>query len=443
MRMGSPATTPTFTGMGVAARRLTDTMTQNPAVGAVDLFSGAGGLAEGLTDAGCSVALGSDVWSPAAKTYTANFPGHPFAECDVRELSATDIKATGVTEVPWMLAGGPPCQGFSSAGARRGGDPRNTLVGRYAELAAELAPDVVLFENVEGFLTAEDGRYVIGLLDPLIEAGYRVSLRKVNVANFGVPQLRKRVVGIAALHRDPVDLEFTHRAFGAPGTSLVGHGLPQTLTVEEALAGLPKPTEQKPGEPTWHWKRASSAVELERITHLKPGQTMRDLPEHLWHPSYKRRANRRVSDGTATERRGGAPAGLRRLVPDEPSKAITGAATREFIHPYENRALTLREAARLQTFPDRFDFVGNTSEVATLIGNAIPPCFAAALARAGVETALQTRDTGQGGALVRFEPTPSGGMSPALARVTELVNTRYPRSGAVAQADEQMELEWA
>lgn len=412
-----------------------------PVVGAVDLFSGAGGLAEGLAEAGCSVALGSDHWEPAAKTYTANFPGHPFLQCDVRDLSAVDVKGTGVTDGPWMLAGGPPCQGFSSAGARRGGDPRNTLVGKFAELAAELLPEVVLFENVEGFLTSEGGRYVIGLLDPLIEAGYRVSLRKLNVANFGVPQLRKRVVGIAALHRDPTELEFTHRAFGAPGTSLVGRGLPPAPTVREALDGLPAATEDQSHEPTWHLKRMSSPTELERIAHLRPGQTMRDLPEHLRHPSYQRRANRRVSDGMPTERRGGAPAGLRRLLPDEPSKAITGAATREFIHPSEDRALTLREAARLQTFRDHFDFVGTTSDVATLIGNAIPPRFAGALARAGLQTALKTRDSGRPGALVRFEPTPSGGMSPALAEVTQLVQSRYQSGGHVCDED-QLELAW-
>lgn len=418
-------------------------MTSTPLVSAVDLFSGAGGLAVGLIAAGSQVALGSDFWAPAANTYRANFPDHPFLQVDARELAEPDIKESGVTDGLWIMAGGPPCQGFSSAGARRGGDARNTLVGRYAELAASMLPDVVLFENVEGFLTAEGGRFVVGLLDPLIEAGYRVSLRKLNVANFGVPQLRKRVVGIAALHRDPIDLQVTHRAFGAPGTSLVAHGLPQTLTVAEALAGLPEPTPERPGNPTWHWRRKVGDIELARINGLKPGQTMRDLPEELRHPSYRRRANRRVSDGTATERRGGAPAGLRRLMPDEPSKAITGAATREFIHPCADRALTLREAARLQTFPDEFDFVGTGSDVATMIGNAIPPRFAEALARAGMETALQTRDQGERGALVRFEPTPAGGMSPALAAVTELVNSRYPRAGAeTPQADEQLALTW-
>lgn len=418
-------------------------MTSELNVRAVDLFSGAGGLAVGLSAAGSEVALGSDIWTPAANTYRANFPDHPFLEMDAFDLSAHDIKKTGVVDGLWIMAGGPPCQGFSSAGARRGDDARNTLVGRFSELAVSLLPDVVLFENVEGFLTAEGGRYVVALLDPLIEAGYRVSLRKVNVANFGVPQLRKRVVGIAALHRNPIDLQFTHRAFGAPGTSLVGHGLPQTATVEDVLGDLPEPAIGVQGVPSWHWRRKVSDVELARIQALLPGQTMRDLPEELWHASYRRRANRRVSDGTATARRGGAPAGLRRLIPTEPSKAITGAATREFIHPHKDRPLTLREAARLQTFPDDFDFVGTSTDVATMIGNAIPPKFAHALARAGMETALLTREEGQEGALVRFEPTLSEGMSPALAGVTELVNRRYSRGSATVDQNQQLELKWA
>jgi DNA (cytosine-5)-methyltransferase 1 len=414
-------------------------------VAAVDLFSGAGGLALGLQAAGVEVRLGSDFWKPAANSYRANFPDHPFLEVDARDLGSAEVGPKIPASTPWVMAGGPPCQGFSSAGNRRSDDPRNTLVGVYAELAAQLLPDVVVFENVEGFLTAEGGRFVQALLDPLIEAGYRVSLRKLNVANFGVPQLRKRVVGIAALHRDPIDLDFTHRAFGAPGTSLVAHGLPQTLTLADALAGLPAPSDSRPGEPSWHWKKPAKGLELERISNLKPGQTMRDLPEHLWHESYRRRANRRVSDGTPTERRGGAPSGIRRLVADEPSKAITGAASREFIHPTEDRSLTLRECARLQTFPDGFQFVGNANDVATMIGNAIPPRFAHALAEAGRRTALQTRDAGLPGALIRFEPTPSGGMSPALAKVTEMVRTRYPSGdGEVLPVEsEQLEMQWA
>src|SRR5690606_12779965 len=99
----------------------------------------------------------------------------------------------------------------------------------------------------------------------------------------------------------------------------------------------------------------------------------RDLPQELWHGTYSRRANRRVSDGVPTDRRGGAPAGLRRLRPDQPSKAITSAAPSEFVHPLEDRMLTLRECARLQTFPDEFLFAGSRSERAVQIGNAVPP----------------------------------------------------------------------
>src|SRR5206468_12426062 len=117
-------------------------------------------------------------------------------------------------------------------------------------------------------------------------------------------------------------------------------------------------------------------VDLERAKALKPGQRMRDLPTELWHDSYRRRANRRVMDGTPTERRGGAPAGVRRLVPDAPSKAITGGSLAEFLHPSEDRSLTLRECARIQTFPDEFTFQGTCAERAQLIGNAVPPLLA-------------------------------------------------------------------
>src|SRR5258706_14860618 len=118
-----------------------------------------------------------------------------------------------------------------------------------------------------------------------------------------------------------------------------------------------------------------------RARRLKQGQRMRDLPEELWHESYKRRAYRRVMDGTPLEKRGGAPAGLRRLRANEPSKAITGAAINEFIHPTEDRPLTVRECARIQTFPDNFVFVGSRRDRAQQIGNAVPPDFAAAIAR--------------------------------------------------------------
>lgn len=396
-----------------------------PAPTVVDLFCGAGGLTVGFEDSGFDIAVASDFWHPAAETHRANFPHTPFFEADIREISPTDIKNYCGGAAPDVVAGGPPCQGFSSAGTRSEGDVRNTLVGIYTNLAVELEPNVIVFENVEGFLTAGEGRFVTDLLDPLIGAGYSIRLEKLNVAHFGVPQLRKRVIAIATKGRTPAPLEPTHSASGAPGVWRRGIGLPYTRTVGDALRhAIADPTDplSKIREP--------SELERMRVEALKPGQTMRDLDPSLRHASYARRANRRVADGMPTEKRGGAPAGLRRLVATEPSKAITSAAIREFVHPTENRLLTLREAATLQTFPVNFQFIGTRSEISTMIGNAIPPAFAAALGSAVFETLARPQREVQG-ELTDFIVTHAEAMSPALRRTVNLVNQRYNRLSPV------------
>lgn len=387
-------------------------------VTAIDLFCGAGGLTQGFTDAGIEVSLASDLWKPAADTHKENFPHIRFVQEDVREIQIKDLIGP-FGRKPLIVAGGPPCQGFSSAGARRIEDQRNTLVREFALKAVALEPEVILFENVEGFLTSAKGRYIIELFDPLVEAGYLVSLQKLNVANFGVPQLRKRVIVIAARGRLPNAIAPTHDAHGAPGVHLAGRGLPNTQTVEEALTSVSPDKTDRLAQP-----EIPKGVELERISALQPGDTMRDLPMHLQHRSYKRRANRRVSDGLPPEKRGGAPAGIRRLVPSEPSKAITGAATREFIHPIEDRRLTLREAATLQTFPGNFRFIGSRSDIATMIGNAIPPRFAKALGT-HLLTLLDSPNTTVEGGVIRFQATYSSGTSPALKAVTQMIQKRY------------------
>ena len=385
----------------------------------VDLFCGAGGLTIGFEDAGLNVAVASDIWHPTAETHRANFPSVPFLETDIREVSPEDIRRYCGGSAPDVVAGGPPCQGFSSAGARSDSDARNTLVGYYANLAVELEPSVIVFENVEGFLTAGGGAFVTDLLDPLIGAGYSVRLEKLNVAHFGVPQLRKRVIAIATKGRTPAHLEPSHSASGAPGVWRRGVGLPYTSTVADALNYMVADSSDKLSE-----SRESSEIERKRIEALKPGQTMRDLDPSLHHASFARRANRRVADGMPTEKRGGAPAGLRRLIADEPSKAITSAAVREFVHPTADRMITLREAAILQTFPADFQFIGTRSEIATMIGNAIPPAFAAALGSAVLETLRQPQGESRG-QLTDFIVTHADAMSPALAKTVSLVNQRY------------------
>lgn len=382
----------------------------------LDLFCGAGGLSVGFRAAGFNLVWAADSNEAAVRTYRANLDEHvvcvPIRECTEPPEAA-------------VIVGGPPCQGFSSAGMRRTGDNRNTLVACFAQIVARQQPLAFVFENVEGFLTAEGGKYVLDLLNPLIAVGYHIHLRKVNAANYGVPQHRKRIVAIGGLGWAPSFPEPTHSAHGAPGARLAGACLPPTPTLQEALAGLPPPSTKEPGNPPGHFYRPLIGIDLERARALQPGQTMRDLPKELWHDSYCRRAYRRVLDGTPTERRGGAPVGVRRLLPNEPSKAITGGALSEFLHPTEDRNLTLRECARIQTFSEDFTFRGTCTEQAQLIGNAVPPLLAVVIARSLAADLLVAKRKTDRGELLSFVPTLSKGMSPILERVTKLVRLTF------------------
>ncbi len=387
----------------------------------VDLFAGAGGLSLGFARAGFQCMVAFDNWPAAVSTYRVNLGPH------IRLASiCSDLE---LSEVPTVIAGGPPCQGFSSAGMRRSSDVRNTLVGEFARLIARIKPDAFLFENVEGFLTGGDGAFVFELLEPLLDTGYRIHVRKINAANFGVPQHRKRVVAIGGLGWDPTFPRPTHAAHGAPGAYLANHhsALPP-VTLSEALRVIPPSGEAPVSD---HDFARLSDIDLERARRLRPGECMRNLPQELWHPSYRKRAFRRVADGTPTGRRGGAPAGLRRLRPDEPSKAITGGSLRDFLHPFEDRPLTIRECAVLQTFPVDFQFMGSRADRIQLIGNAVPPRLAEVFARSLSTDLARNVRGGQAGALLSFVPTLSEGMSPALARVTERVEVAFGTSSQV------------
>jgi len=373
-------------------------------------------MALGFLNGGFRPIFAADFWKPAVATYRANIGSHIAEQAIDERISLPDAD---------VIAGGPPCQGFSSAGARRQGDMRNTLVGVFARLVAEHRPRAFVFENVEGFVTNDNGRFVFELLDPVIEAGYQVHLRKVNAANYGVPQHRKRILAIGGLGWAPTFPESTHSAWGAPG-ALFYDGLPRTPSLTEALAGLGTAVVGDDGSGLDHSYAPLSATDVERAIALAPGQRMRDLPEEMWHESYRRRAFRRVRDGTPSDRRGGAPAGVRRLHMDEPCKSITGGAQNELLHPTEDRPLTIRECARVQSFPDSFHFTGSRSERLQQIGNAVPPLLATAVAlQLWADLQMNATVSGRRGTLLSFQPTPSAGMSPALQRVSSAVRGRY------------------
>jgi len=393
----------------------------------------------GFELAGYDIRYAADIDEDAVSTYRLNFPLTPCEATDIQQAGGRHIlKRIGLASGELdILLGGPPCQGFSSAGAKSATDPRNSLLHHYVRILGEVRPKWFIMENVEGLLTNAAGAHVAEAVRAFLDAGYSVNLEKVYAHGYGVPQRRKRVliVGNRLGHR----FEFPPHSSRFAG-SIFRKG---ELTLDSALGDMP-PAGYETGAilrfdrdartelQAWlregcdgvtdHHAAPLTAIQAVRVRSLRPGQTMRHLPAHLQHPSFVKRAFRRVMDGTPTERRGGAPSGLKRLFTDEPSLTITSAATREFVHPVHDRLLTLRECARLQTFPDRFVFCGNAASRIKQIGNAVPPLLAETIGRHileqyGFEPAI--------GAAARpsldFRLTRSGGMSPALVRTRDIL----------------------
>jgi DNA (cytosine-5)-methyltransferase 1 len=406
---------------------------------AISLFAGAGGCSLGFGQAGYDVRFATDVDTDAVESYSRNFPGTPCEVADIRQLTADAVlQRIGLNPGELdMLLGGPPCQGFSSAGVKAGDDPRNSLLGHYVRLLEGIRPKWFVMENVEGLLTNDGGAPLRDTVAAFLDTGYSINLEKIYAQGYGIPQRRKRVFIVG--NRLGHDFLFPEPMTRFSG-SIFRKG---EITFATAVGDLPSAS-TKAGEPlefclpprnelqaylrgdartvTDHYSAALSKIQLERVRGLQSGQTMKDLPEHLQHESFRRRAFRRVMDGTPVEKRGGAPSGLKRLFADEPSLTITSAATREFVHPTEDRLLTLRECARLQTFPDSFEFAGSAASRIQQIGNAIPPMLARAVAEQiarkygfGVQYDAAVRP------LLRFCLTRSDGMSPALALTESLL----------------------
>ncbi|GAA6621696.1 DNA cytosine methyltransferase [Scytonema sp. NUACC26] len=416
----------------------------------VSFFSGAGGLSLGFALADLKPVLGVDINDDAYSTYKSNL-GIP---CHNLDLNASDkcslIDLLSPYKEVFAVIGGPPCQGFSTAGSRNELDSRNQLIFNYFAIVEYLKPKWFLFENVEGLLTSNSGKSVFELVRRFISLGYLLRLEKVNFAAYGLPQSRKRaiVIGnrIGAFFHFPPE---TH-SFNAGKHNKLLPLFPHSPTLDEAISGLPEAVSYECFLPYTHAETSSeyehfirqsnnsggvkhhfstpSANELERYSLLEPGQTMKDLTESLWHPSFRKRAFRRVKDGTATEKRGGAPAGIKRLYSHLCSPTITSASSREFIHPSLDRALTLRECARLQSFSDRYVFSGNTSSIAIQIGNAFPPLVAMRFAQhlmqieAKVGSGLISLKEWEA-QLIGYRLTDASGMSPALMHTESLLKS--------------------
>jgi DNA (cytosine-5)-methyltransferase 1 len=310
----------------------------------VDLFAGAGLLSHAFAVERFHVVRAIEQNTVAAETYRRNVGDHVQVE-DIRTLTPS-----GECDV---LIGGPPCQGFSTLGSRDKSDPRNRLTMQMAVWAEVLRPKVVVIENVPSFLASQ---HWVNLRLRFEALGYGVSSVVLNAAEFGVPQLRQRCFAFAAR----TDM-----------TTVTARRRRRYTTVREAWDGLPS----RPDGVNGHDARKPSPIALARMKVIPPGGDKRDVLRAAPHLAPKSWAK---IGGQATDVWG-------RILWDEPSNtlrtALLNASKGRYIHPVQHRVITLREAARLQTIPDSWQFVGTPYQVARQIGNGVPLLLGRAVAK--------------------------------------------------------------
>jgi DNA (cytosine-5)-methyltransferase 1 len=359
----------------------------------IDLFCGAGGLSEGLRQAGFTPKVGVDFDKHAAATYRHNHPGVPVIEGNVENVTGEDLFRLAGTRDVDLIAGGPSCQGFSTHGKRIQDDPRNFLFKHFVRLVDEVRPKMFLMENVKGMLTYAKGAFRRQIEAAFNEIGYRTDFTHVLAADFGVPQLRNRILFIGT-RLDDIELSFPQRTHGESGS-----GLKPYVTLEEAIGDLPLMGDDyrsehrdyahapkgayqvycrsgAPTKVTMHVSRPLSRQASMLAAHIGQGQGLRAAPVEVLPDRFKKM--RTISNG---QLRRDCTTLYYRLDPTKPSYTITcnykNVASGPFLHPHEDRSISHREAARLMSFPDHYQFLG--ASFPRQIGNAVPPLLAKAI----------------------------------------------------------------
>lgn len=321
-------------------------------------FSGCGGLDLGLHWAGFELAFANEIDKNAAATFEHNLGK------DVCRTSISELHADKVPDAD-LFVGGFPCQPFSYSGLRKGlEDTRGTLFFDFARIISEKRPTAILIENVAGFAKHDKGRTLQTVLRVLEDIGYKTKHTVLNAEDFGVPQTRRRTFIFGTLKSNDI------RKFAFPQSFASGCG------VKEAIDDLVEATDVLNNEPMQHRARI-----IERFSKIPPGGTWRDVPED--------HRPRLRGDPTKISHKNMRLQSHQRLDPKKPCYTITANIQTHFIHYSQDRNLTPREAARLQSFPDDYFFVGKRSFMSwdtelsqyQQIGNAVPPLLGRAIGR--------------------------------------------------------------
>lgn len=357
---------------------------------AIDLFCGCGGISVGLQKAGFDILAGIDIEKKYLVTFKHNFPNAKALNTDITTIAASEFMqlldiAPGELDI---LVGGPPCQGFSKNVPRKNRfleDPKNLLVKSFLDYCEALQPKMVLMENVAEMKNGFEEIYSQEVISRLEEAGYTVSSAVLNSADYGVPQRRKRAFFFANRLGFKFNIPIPTHSKAKPIDKKIGmlFDYPSHVTVWDAISDLPNVnhgtgleyTEYSSKPQTYyqqeirvnlsqvknHIARKLAPKQYERLASLKPGEGNNELPEHL-------------------KTKGGYSGAYGRLTWDMIAPTITRwvfhPGSGRWGHPVDIRTLTIREIARIQSFPDSFEFVGSYTDQAGQLGNAVPPQLA-------------------------------------------------------------------
>lgn len=341
---------------------------------AIDLFSGAGGMSVGASMCGVDVRYAVELDNHVAATFAFNHKKTTMLNQDIREVTAAQFSNLDKKQ-PKMIFGGPPCQGFSTSNQKNRdmNNANNWLYREYIRLVHEVRPDWIVFENVKGLIETGNGFFLDAVLGGLNKLGYTTSHFVLNSADFGVPQKRNRLFIVGSLHG--VEIE-------KPKPTVKNH-----RTVKDAISDLPELDNGDAPDIKEYSKAAQSTYAksmrgklnkcgnnvvtnnaphiVERYSYIPQGGNWEDIPKRL------------MQNYTDVSR---CHTGIyRRLKEDAPSVVIGNFRKNMLVHPWKNRGLSVREAARLQSIPDWFQFTGSIGFQQQQVGNLVPPMLAKAV----------------------------------------------------------------
>ena len=324
----------------------------------IDLFSGAGGLLRGFMNAGFIPVFSVEFWKPAVKTHKHNYPQVEVWSRDIRTIEDQELKKyIGKIDV---IVGGPPCQGFSTIGKRLIKDPRNELVFEFVRFVDVVRPKVFIMENVRGLLSANNGAVRDAIVEEFREKGYTVVSKVICAADYGVPQMRYRVIFIGIRNDCSIEPSFPDATHSSENYETVGSCIMDLVGRENVFPN--------------HIPMNHNDVVRKRISCIKEGEGIPDegLPQDVACGSRSDYKNNNVKNFSHV---------YRRLSRSKPATTMVPGHNAFPLHPTEDRSLTVREAARIQTFPDDVIFMGTRQEQCIQVGNAVPVRLAEELAK--------------------------------------------------------------